>query len=364
MKCTTILLQIDITLKGSIKMKPLLLFLLFFLNLYGSEVFVYEVSKNDKKLGEYRVVFDTKTIKTKKSKATNKIPFFIDKVIVFDTKGHKYIEFSKNKKTNRFDIYTNKSDIPKDVRKDFNRLIKKAHKEILLIIKNHKTDRVELFNKRGSVVKTLDELLYDTAHNEVTYDKFILFDKNGVMKMVATIAKTPNGYIVTNKRTKKPYLKIEANDGVAKTVSSLMANWNAKLIKKGKEVASKISFEEGLKTYLQSKLQKEVTLNKLKKFKIKKSSIDIDVTYSFKLDDGLKGKKSYEKSSFCKKSVKKAKLKYKKISTKNDACNIEMKKRFPKKHFINELKSAFGDDGLRLDENGISVKKTIFEDVR
>jgi len=49
--------------------------------------------------------------------------------------------------------------------------------------------------------------LSDIYFGDVNYDKFILFDKLGVMKMVAKVSKEANILTITNASKNKPYTK-------------------------------------------------------------------------------------------------------------------------------------------------------------
>ena len=266
------------------------------------------------------------------------------------------LSLQKNKKKQGFIVATKVSALDADLKKKYDRKFKKVKDDEMLFITKNSKKRIELFNKRKTVVKTFDELLSDIYFSKATYDKFILFDKLGVMKMVAQITKTDNSVTITNATKNKPYMKITLSDGVPTKIESLLSNWivTAQLSGVYKEhkvdlnaMVSK-SYANGLKKELKSA---KVTFSKAKK---SKKSYEFSGEISYALPSDITTQKSYKQKEYCKKLFKKSKVKFKKMALEDGSCKANIKATIK----IKALKKSVLDV-LVLEHKELSITKKV-----
>ena len=293
----------------------------------GGFTILYKIEKGSKKLGYYDTTFTEDSIVANSYGASDRLEMFSSKKITFVKDGLKNVEFFKNKKSQKFIVATKVSSLDKALRKKYDRKFKKVKDDAMLFITRDSKKRIELFNKRKTVVKTLDEFLADIYNGRVSYDKFILFDKLGVMKMVAGVSKSADTVTITNASKKKPYMKITLDKNIPLKIESLLSTWVATMEKSGvaqmhtldlNTLVSK-SYKSGLKKDLQNA---EVTITKAKKTK---NSYNFSGEISFALASDMTSKKSYKQKEYCKKLLKKSKVKFKKLSLHDGICTAEIK---------------------------------------
>lgn len=316
---------------------------------YASQnnAFLYKVEKDNKKLGHYTVVFNDEGIESKSYAASNRLKMFSSKKIVYLGKSIKAIAFTKGKTINKYNVTTNMDAIDKVTYKKFERKFKKVKgREMLFMTKDGKGG-IELFNKRPIVIKTLDELLVDIYSSSLKYEKFILFDKLGVMKMIAKIQKVQDGIIIQNASKKKDYMKITIKNNVPIMLKSIVSNWKIVLVKNGKLEKTTIDlnqlFIKGLKEKLDNE-SKDVDFE-LSQVKQSKSFYEVRGKLKFSLPDDMQGDKSYKQKGFCKKVLKKMKLKSKMLKIQNGSCISDIKSKVKtkdiKKHILNTLGNEY-----------------------
>ena len=349
------------------------LFIIFFLifgvsALFGGDKsFLYEVQKGGKKLGLYEIVLlQNGDITTSYTNASNKIPFFLQKELHYIQDGYKSIVFYKNKKAHLFHVYTDKTALTKKEQKVFARKLKKVQtNKMLLVLRDGKKGNIELFNKREIVIKTFDELLVDAMQNKLNYNKAILFDKNGVMKMVIEVKKEANGYVIQNSRKNKPYMAVDVKNGLVTSVRSLVSNWSIKLLKTGEYISNTLPLSQVFaKTFehVNSFGSTEIVLKK--PIKVTKGFYGIDGEVRMKLPADMAGKKSYEQTAYCKKLFKKAKLKYKKVTLKEGICTAKVKTKLKRKTFDKSIRfmmaKEFGTKKYTITDESL-IYKTVAE---
>jgi len=299
----------------------------------GDKSYLYEVQKGGKKLGSYEIVFlENGGIETLGTKASSKVPFFLKKELRFFDNGHKSVVFYKNKKAEGFHVYTSTDSLTSKQKKQFERKLKKVkNKKMLLILKDSKHTSIELFNKRETTVKTFDELLFDATNNKLTYNKAILFDKNGVMKMVIKIEKNPHGYTVINSRKNKPYMRIDVDSSGVQKVQSLVSNWGISLKSMGEYKSETMSLEEALAKVYTKEFKTPVVMQPNKPIKLTKTIYSLDAHLSITLPKDIAAAKNSKQTSYCKKLLKSAKLKHKKLQIKEGVCATRVKTKLKRK---------------------------------
>ena len=201
----------------------------------GNISMIYTIDKGGKKLGAYEITFIDKknAIISKSYGVASKVSYFVDKKIIKRKDGYRVIAFTKNSKTDIFNLYTKLSAIDKETKSKYKRLLGKVKgKEMLLITKSNSSS-TELFNKRPTRIYTLDEILKMVKDGTIKEGGFLLFDKSGVMKMIASIKKTEDGYMIVNKSKKSDYLSIEISNSKPVLIKSMVSDWSMKLSKVG-----------------------------------------------------------------------------------------------------------------------------------
>jgi len=307
---------------------------------------LFDVVKGKKELGYYEISIEASDSKliTKSNGVADKVNFFVDKEITYIQDGYKQIVFKKNQKIESFEIKTKLSIIDKATKKEYDRKLKKVKQDSMLLITKTGKKRIELFNKRKIIIKTLDEVVADIVNEKVTYDKFILFDKLGVMKMVAKIVKNANGYTIVNSTKKKDYIGITTKNNVPQEIKSLVSNWKLTLINSGvyKEYTIDIlsSLKDNIGEFIGSDLEAaKFTLSS--KMKTTKKHYLLKADLNLALPASQEAKKDYEKAKFCKTLLKKNGLKHQKIAIKNNSCvtqvNLKIDRKKYNKKIVNRL---------------------------
>ncbi|MCW8837134.1 MAG: hypothetical protein OQK11_00385 [Thiovulaceae bacterium] len=317
---------------------------------------LYKIDKGGKKLGYYEVNLGSSNVSSNSYGASNRLEMFSTKNIDYIENGYKKITFSKNNKSYNFNVITKLSVIDQDIRKKYNRKFKKVKGDDMLFITKDAKNGIELFNKRATIVKTIDEFLSDIYHQKLDYDKFILFDKLGVMKMVAKVVKEPNAIIIENSSKKKEYMKITLKGNEPISIKSMLSNWSATAVASGKYKKYEVDLAKIVAKRYSSKLKG----SNIEFSKIKKSGkyYNLNGTISFALSPKLLDEKSYKQNAYCKSELKKAKIKHKKINISNSQCVADIKM----KSKIKDLKRDILDELVKEHEQLKVTKKIKFQD--
>ena len=289
--------------------------------------FLYKIEKDGKKLGYYEVSLGKDSISSYSYGAANRLEMFSTKKTSFIKDGLKNVDFTKNKKSQKFIVVTKVSALDSNLKKQYDRKFKKVKNDEMLFITKDTKKRIELFNKRKTVIKTLDEFIQDIYNNKVVYDKFILFDKLGVMKMVAKVTKGSNAITITNDSKNKPYMKITLDSNIPTKIESLLSNWTATLEKSGTFKEYKVDLNEMVSRSYVSNLKPELKTAKIdfSKAKKTKSSYEFSGAITFNLPSDMSSQKSYKQKEYCKKLFKKSKIKFKKIKIEDGSCVADIK---------------------------------------
>lgn len=291
---------------------------------YASEFSIlYKVDKGTKKLGFYELNIGSSDISSNSYGAANKLEMFSTKKIKYVKDGLKIISFEKNNKTEDFKVVTKLSALDSSTKKAFNRKFKKVKADNMLFVTQEGKSGIELFNKRPTIIKTIDEFLNDLYYKKIDYDKFILFDKLGVMKMVAKVEKQADSIIIENYYKKEPYMKITLKDGVPVLLTSLVSNWSLSAIKSGVFKEYEVDLGKMIAKSYSTKLNgSHVEIYDIKKYK---KYYNLRGLMSFALPDDLIEQKRYKQKMFCKKEMKKANIRAKKIDIKDSECVVKIK---------------------------------------
>lgn len=316
-------------------LKFITLFSFFSVILSASSNFamVFDVQKGAKKLGTYEISLEKEKLSSHSTGVTSKIKLFISKEISYLQDGHKRVVFIKNKRQDSFEVRTKLSAFNDAQKKEYARKLKKVkHNDMLLLTKTGKK-RIELFNKRKIVIKTLDEVLADIVNKKATYTNFILFEKSGVMKMIARLDKKGTTYTIVNKTKKKGYIEIDTKNSIPQKVFSLVSKWKLTLVQSGNYEVHTLALKDTFdaKTLLSG--LENATLKLHKKIKTTKKYYSFKADVTLYLGKDVEGKKSYEKAKVCKQLLKKAKVKHKKLSINVNECKtVAIFKLHKKKH--------------------------------
>lgn len=337
-------------------MKVLIIALLMSVLTYADEFSVlYKVEKGEKKLGFYELNMGSSDISSNSYGAANRLEMFSTKNIKYTKDGLKVVSFEKNKKTQNFNVVTKLSVLDNDTKNKFDRKFKKVKGDEMLFITKEGKNGIELFNKRPTVIKTIDEFLNDVYYKKVNYDTFILFDKLGVMKMVAKLEKKADSIIIENSAKKKPYMKITLEDGIPVSLTSLVSNWNLTAIKSGVFKEYEVDLSKMISKSFSSKLMgSHVEFTDVDKYK---KHYNLNGVMTFALPESLADAKPYKQNAFCKQELKKAKIKFKKIKIENSECVAKIKL----KAKISELKQDILSELIKEHEQLKITKKIKFK---
>ena len=306
----------------------------YFFSIFASITFantnfaiLYKVEKGDKKLGYYKTQVLDDTISSYSYGASNRLKMFSSKNITFIEPGYKKVVFSKGKQHIKFDVYTKLSPVNKKLQKQFARKFKKVKSDEMLFIRKYGKTGIELFNKRKTIIKTFDELLIDIYQDRVNYNKFILFDKLGVMKMVASLRREENTIIIRNFSKKKDYMQITIVNKVPTSIKSLLSNWSATAVIQGKVQTYDVAFKEILAHNLHYQLVAQlqdanIVFSRAKKVK---SFYDLKGSISLNVPKEIADMKSYKQKEYFSNLLKKSKIKFRKVSLKNGVLKTEFK---------------------------------------
>ena len=353
-------------------LKYIIIAILLVLTSSASENFtmIFDVTKGKKELGKYEISLEnsSKKIVSHSSGVANKVKFFVNKEIEFFKAGDKRVIFVKNQRIDSFEIKTKLSAIDKRIQKEYTRKLKKVKGDDMLLITKTGKKRIELFNKRKVIIKTLDEVLVDIKNNDIDYSKFILFDKSGVMKMIAVLKKEGNIFTIINKTKQKGYIQITTKDGIAQEVKSLVAKWKLKLVKTGSYKTHSIKISKTLQDVMDEMFVEKLsnaTVKVLAKIKKTRKTYNFSADLSLELPNEMASKKDYEKAKECKKLLKSAKLKHRKIKIKENSCQttvvmkldrkshnkkiiIELEKKYPQLKDTKKIKFTKSDVNYKL----------------
>ena len=320
---------------------------------------LYKIEKGEKKLGYYEVTFTQNRITSNSYGAANKLDMFSTKEIIFIKNGMKNIQFEKNKKVENFILVTKLSALDEVTKKEYIRKFKKVKNDDMLFITKKSKKRIELFNKRKTIIKTLDELLSDIYSKKLDYNKFILFDKLGVMKMVAAVVKSSDSIVIVNASKNKQYMKINIEKGIPISIDSMVSNWHAKIIASGVFKEYKVNLAEIVSKSYQSSLSQELKNSKLSFTKVKKSKsyYELSGKIIFALSNNMQNEKTYKQKEYCKDIFKKSKVKYKKLTLNNGTCTANIKTKIK----IKDLKKSILSELVKEHEQLKITKKIKFK---
>jgi hypothetical protein len=294
----------------------------------------YQVSKGSKNIGTYTMAYGDKSIDTYATGASSKISFFYNKKIDYIEDGYKQVLFFKNKTTKTFDIKTKVSILSEDIQKKYKRKIKKVKGDEFLLITIPGKNNIELFNKRKTIILTLEEVLKKILNKTIKEEKFLLFDKLGVMKMIAEIKIDKNKVIIHNRSKDKSYIAITVKDNKPVSIESLVSDWNLKLILGGESkthILSGSDIAKRLISELTQNINKNVKIVASNKFKIGKKYTSLKYDIFYPLTD----------KSECKKRAKLDKVqKIKKIKIKNEQCKVSVKSKILSENILEKIANS------------------------
>lgn len=300
---------------------------------------LYKIEKGNKKLGNYSLVLNSKKITSKSSGVSNRLEIFSSKEISYIGSDIRKITFRKNKQIKKYTIITNKNAFNEELSKQYRRDLKKVKGQEMLFMIKEGDKGLELFNKRPTIIKTIDEVLADIYNSNLKYKKFILFDKLGVMKMIAKIKKIQDGFLIENALKKKAYIKITTKNKLPLKIKSMVSDWQAILVLNGSVSREKVDFSEFLVGMFNQKLNSvtnnlEVSLESMKKTN---SFYDYKGEVNFLLLSSLQGRKAYQQKEICKGYLKKLKVKTQKLKVKDGFCNASIRSKVNIKEIKRDL---------------------------
>jgi len=289
---------------------------------------LYSVSKGSKTLGLYEIGYNTKNkgIKTRAYGVTSKIKFFVNKKINYVEDGYKVIEFTKNKKHTKFDVKTKKSILSAKILKKYDRKLKKVKHDDMLLLTQQGKRGIKLFNKRKTTLVTLEEILKSIVNKDLKDQNIIFFEKSGVMKMIAKIVTTKDGFDIVNKSKDTKYLKIVVKNDLPVEVKSYVSDWTMRLYGEGDFKKYSVGIDEikaNLSTFVKSQFSNnnQISFIKSDKLTIKKKkyiySYRAKISYPSDLNDN-------NKKRYCVKTYKKYAKKGKNISYGENECSVTL----------------------------------------
>ena len=339
----------------------ILVFLLLFGSLYAETALLYKVSKGQKKLGYYEINYNQNRINSSSYGMANKIDFFIDKKIKYISVGERDFIFEKNKVVKKFNAITKLSSVSKETASKYKRKLRKVKGDDMLLLRVPNKNSIELFNKRKVDLLTLDEVLKFSFLSKIERKNIILFDKSGVMKMIAEVVPTGNGFDIINKSKDKKYIKVVIKNKLPIEVSSYVSDWSLSLYGAGKfnihEVDRKIikeKLKENIKSILSSK--SNIKLIDLKDdHKIKKSNFLAYPKVKIEYSSGLNNS---DKKRECKKVYKKFSKKASEINYNDDNCEATIMMKVSRKDIIEPIIESLVKEHKQLKfTNKIKVNK-------
>ncbi len=309
---------------------------------------LYTVSKGEKDLGFYEINYnDSKNnIKTKAYGTTNKVKFFVDKKIEYVNDGYRNIAYSKNKQVTKFDIYTKKSLLPEKLIKKYDRKIRKVKNDDMLLITKNGKRNIELFNKRKINLLTLEEIL-KLSFTKIESKNIILFEKTGVMKMIAKIVPTSTGFDIINKSKDTKYIQVIVKNNIPVTVKSYISDWSMNIYGAGKFQLKKVNIKDiknkALKI-LEAKLSKSdsVEFLGLNTMRVKSKSYLLSYNAKVAYPENLAQK---DQKRYCVKQYKRFSNKGKNIKYNENSCSVTLTQKLVKQDInqpiIDELKENY-----------------------
>jgi len=262
--------------------------------LYGNESLFYKIQKGSKTLGYYEIDYKNSMILSKGYGGANQISYFADKKIEYISDGFSTYIFKKHKKVVKFKLYSKVDALDSSLSKKYSRKIRKVkNNNMLLLIKDQKKS-IELFNKRKTLVLTLDEVLKLVSTSDFKEKKFILFDKSGVMKMIAKLVKVSDGYDIINRSKSTKYAHITIQNNKPIKISSYVADWSMVLEKYGQSKLKKVSknkMDNVIINYIQNNLRNDGKLLDIVTNKFKGKNFYISYKASIEYKDRVANKK-------------------------------------------------------------------------
>lgn len=333
-------------------MKFLLLTLILFCSsLYAQNSLLYTVSKGSKNLGHYEINYKKNSTVTHSYGMADKVSYFVDKKIKYLSDGDRDFTFTKNKVVAKFNAKTKLSAIDSKTKKKYERKLKKVEGDDMLLLTKPAKDSIELFNKRKINLLTLDEVLQLVITNKVERKNIVLFDKSGVMKMIAEIVPTATGFDIINKSKDIKYIKVTVKNGIPVEVKSYVSDWALSIYGAGEFVNHEVKADRvnsKAKEFIEKKLSKksDITLTSVESgFKTKKS--DLLIPASIKISYDSTSDESQQKRA-CKKGYKKYSKKASKVDYFSDYCVAAVSFKVPKKSVIDPIVKELIDEHEQL----------------
>ncbi len=322
-------------------MKRLLTLLSLSVAVFGADNgLLYKVVDNGKSLGYYQINYNNngKAIETKSYGMADKIDFFVDKDIIEKNAGTREITFQKNDTKEIFKIQTKMSLMDKATKEEFDRKLNKVEGDDMLLITKKGDESIELFNKRKTIIFTLEEVLEQTMKNKIDED-ILLFDQLGVMKMIAAVQKTSKGFDIINKTKESKYIGIEMKNKFPYKVKSYVSEWSLELIGAGEMQgyeANMDSVNDKVKLDIENKIKdnSNISFGSIATLSLKGDKLFADAT--IKVNYGEKLSQS-DGRSFCNKAYKEIFKKGSKIVYGEDNCMVQVQTILSAQDTINPL---------------------------
>ncbi|MEA2049162.1 MAG: hypothetical protein U9O56_00290 [Campylobacterota bacterium] len=323
-------------------MKLLVGLLFIFVNILNANTntsLFYKINKGAKDLGYYEINYNkNNNIFTKSYGVADKVNFFVDKKIKYLDAGTRDIKFSKNNIDVRFIVRTKMDLLSDDIKEKFNRKLKKVKNNDMLLVTKTGKNSIELFNKRKITLLSLEEVLKQIIDNKVV-ENIILFEKSGVMKMVASVKKTKDGYDIINKTKGTKYIKIVMKNNLPILVKSYVSNWSMVLEGAGKFKLNKVE-DKKVQALIIKKIEKQlsksdaISFESIKKITSKKSSFFITYNAEVKYNTSLS---SSDGKRFCNRTIKKVTKKGYNTQYNKNSCISELKIKIKSKDIVEPI---------------------------
>ncbi len=322
-------------------MGKILLFISFAIaTLYGNSSLFYKVHKGSKDLGYYEINYkDSKNmITTKTYGVANKVKFCLDKKVKYINDGIKEVSFRKNKVIDSFTVQTKLDKVDKKTYKKYRRKLKKVkHNDMLLLLRDGKNS-IELFNKRKITILTLEEILKLAIDGKIKQEKIIFFEKSGVMKMIAEIKPTQDGFDIVNRSKDKKYIKVVIKNNIPVEISSYLSDWSLEIYGAGKFEVKKVSkdmIETNIANIIKAKFSSnnKVQFDKIVNTKAKKKKYVV----AYKVQIPYNG--ASDKKRYCNKTARKYSSKVSKVQYNDNSCEAVLKTNVLIKDVIDPIKA-------------------------
>ena len=205
------------------------------------------------------------------------------------------------------------------------------------------------------------------VNKKIKNEKIILFDKNGVMKMIAKIEKTSDGYDIINRSKQTKYIHIAVQNSKPIMLKSYVSDWSMLLEGAGKFQLKKVSkskVDALVSNRVSSNLSANDKMLKIESMKLKGSNFYVTYRASISYPDALS--KSDQKR-YCKKNSKRYSKKISNVSYFDDRCEATLYARIKKNDLLKPLKDELISQypqlkwtkKFRLSKKGVLMYKVI-----